>query len=232
MEVNIFKKELKKIGIILTNEMLEKLEKYYELLIKWNKKQDLTNITEKSDIYLKHFYDSLTLSKIYDLNKNLKLCDIGTGAGFPGIVLKIAYPNLDVTLVDSLTKRIIFLEEIKKQLNLDITIINNRIEDFSKIKREYYDIVTSRAVAKLNILIEIGFSLVKINGFFIAMKGKIDEELIKANENINLLGGKIDKIIKFKLPIEKSNRTLIRIIKIKKTPNKYPRKYKEIKKDN
>lgn len=229
MNKETFIKELEKINIKLTAEQLDKFEKYYEILITENEKYNLTAITKKEDVYLKHFYDSLTLTKIIDLN-NQSLCDIGTGAGFPGIVLKIVYPNLKVTLLDATEKKCKFLQKIINSLNLkDIEVINERAEIFSKVNREKYDIVTSRAVAPLKHLLEYSIPLVKINGYYIAMKGEITKEI----ENIDIYYKKLDiikdKILTFQLPFEKSTRTLIRYQKLKKTNQKYPRKYKEIK---
>ena len=229
MNKETFIKELEKINIKLTAEQLDKFEKYYEILITENEKYNLTSITKKEDVYLKHFYDSLTLTKIIDL-KDQSLCDIGTGAGFPGIVLKIVYPTLKVTLLDATEKKCKFLQKVINSLNLkNIEVINERAEIFSKVNREKYDIVTSRAVAPLKHLLEYSVPLVKINGYYIAMKGEITKEI----ENIDIYYKKLDiikdKILTFQLPFEKSTRTLIRYQKLKKTNQKYPRKYKEIK---
>ena len=229
MNKEIFIKELKKMNITLTAKQLDQLEKYYEILVIENEKYNLTAITRKEDVYLKHFYDSLTLTKIIDLN-NQSLCDIGTGAGFPGIVLKIVYPNLKVTLLDATEKKCKFLQKVIDNLKLkDIEVINERAEIFSKVNREKYDIVTSRAVAPLKHLLEYSVPLVKINGYYIAMKGEIAKEI----ENIDIYYKKLDiikdKILTFQLPFEKSTRTLIRYQKLKETNQKYPRKYKEIK---
>ena len=185
---------------------------------------NLTRITEKEDVYLKHFYDSLTLVKVIDLTKNLTLCDVGSGAGFPGIVLKIVFPNLKITLIDSLQKRVNYLNEIIKELNLkEIEAIHTRAEDYAKNHREEYDIVTARAVANLKSLSEICIPMVKENEYFISMKGNVEEELIEANPMIETLGSKIEQIEEFFLPIENSSRALIKIKKIKKTSIKYPR---------
>ena len=229
MNKEIFIKELKKMNITLTAKQLDQIEKYYEKLVIENEKYNLTAITRKEDVYLKHFYDSLTLTKIIDLN-NQSLCDIGTGAGFPGIVLKIVYPTLKVTLLDATEKKCKFLQKVIDNLKLkDIEVINERAEIFSKVNREKYDIVTSRAVAPLKHLLEYSVPLVKINGYYIAMKGEIAKEI----ENIDIYYKKLDiikdKILTFQLPFEKSTRTLIRYQKLKETNQKYPRKYKEIK---
>ena len=224
MNLELFIEETKKLGIILSKEKLEQLEKFYNLLIDWNAKMNLTRITEKEDVYLKHFYDSLTLVKVIDLTKNLTLCDVGSGAGFPGIVLKIVFPNLKITLIDSLQKRVNYLNEIIKELNLkEIEAIHTRAEDYAKNHREEYDIVTARAVANLKSLSEICIPMVKENEYFISMKGNVEEELIEANPMIETLGSKIEQIEEFFLPIENSSRALIKIKKIKKTSIKYPR---------
>ena len=174
--------ELKKINITVTDHMLEQLEKYDEVLRAENKKYNLTAIKNKEDVYLKHFYDSLTLSKIIKL-ENQSLCDIGTGAGFPGMVLKIIYPNLKVTLVDATEKKCKFLQLVIQELGLkDIEVIHARAEIYSKTVREKYDIVTSRAVAPLKHLLEYSIPLVKVEGNYIAMKSDIQKEI----ENIDI----------------------------------------------
>ena len=225
-----FINELKKINITLTEHMLEQLEKYDEVLRSENKKYNLTAIKNKEDVYLKHFYDSLTLSKIIKL-ENQSLCDIGTGAGFPGMVLKIVYPNLKVTLVDATEKKCKFLQLVIQELGLkDIEVIHARAEIYSKTVREKYDIVTSRAVAPLKHLLEYSITLVKVEGNYIAMKSDIQKEI----ENIDIYYKKLkieeEKILTFTLPYEESIRTLIRYKKIDKTDLKYPRKYTDIKK--
>ena len=230
MNKEIFIKELEKLNITLTQEQLEMLEKYYEVLTIENKKYNLTAITNKDDVYLKHFYDSLTLSKIIKLDSQT-LCDIGTGAGFPGMVLKIAFPNLKVTLVDATEKKCTFLKNVIKLLNLqDIEVINARAEIYSKEVREKYDIVTSRAVAPLKHLLEYSIPLVKVNGNYIAMKSNLEEELIGIKTYEQKLNIHEEKILTFTLPIEESTRTLIRYTKKEKTNLIYPRRYNEIKK--
>ena len=171
MDKNEFIKKLEKLNITLNDKQKEQLDKYYKLLIEWNEKINLTRITEEKDVYLKHFYDSITLKRVIDLCQNLSICDIGTGAGFPGIVLKIVFPNLSVTLVDALQKRVNFLNLVIKELELkDIVAIHSRGEDYAKLHREEFDIVTSRAVMNLTSLSEISLPLVKVNGYFIPMK--------------------------------------------------------------
>lgn len=198
--------ELEKLGITLTTDQEIKLEKFYNLLIEWNQKINLTRIVEKEDVYLKHFYDSLTITKVVDLSKIETLCDVGTGAGFPGIVLKIVYPNLKITLVDSLLKRVNYLNVIIKELELEnIKAIHTRGEDL----KETFDIVTARAVANIEKLLIYTMHLVNKNGSLIAMKGNIDDEL-----NADILKKinkkyKISKIEKFLLPKENSQRSLV-----------------------
>ena len=228
-----FIKELKKIGIILDNNQIEKLELFYNLLVEENKITNLTRITEKEDVYLKHFYDSLTLIKAINLNENIKLCDIGTGAGFPGIVLKIAFPNIEIVLVDSLNKRINFLNKVIEKLNLNnIITIHERAEIYSKKNIETFDYVTSRAVARSEILIEIGMPLLKVGGHLILMKANCDDEIDALKKITNKYNAKINTIIKFELPNEKSARTIIDLKKENKTSKQYPRSIDKIKKEN
>ena len=221
--------ELNQLGIELSDKQLEQLEEYYEMLIEYNKVMNLTGITEKNEVYLKHFYDSITLSKIINLNNYESLCDIGTGAGFPGIVLKIVYPNLKITLIDSTNKRINFLNDVINKLELNnIEAIHYRIEEYGIKNREKFDIVTARAVATTNILLEYAIPIVKINGYFIPMKGKIESEPCYEHA-INELGCILEDKIIFNLPYEDSIRTLLKFKKIKLTNKKYPRKFSEIK---
>ena len=205
-----FNEELAKLNIMLSSKQLNQLDKYYKLLVEWNEKINLTRIIEEKDVYLKHFYDSLTLSRVIDLNNNLKLCDIGTGAGFPGLVLKIVFPNLKITLVDSLLKRIKFLNIVIDELKLtDIETIHSRAEDYAKFHKNEFDIVTSRAVSRLSNLLDYSIPLIKKNGYFIPMKANCDEEI---NECLPILKRKklvIEKVDRFTLPIENSNRTII-----------------------
>lgn len=230
MNLDLFIEETKKIGIELTSQQLEKLNQFYELLISWNQKINLTRIIEKEDVYLKHFYDSLTLSKVIDLKQDLTLCDVGSGAGFPGIVLKICFPNLKITLLDSLQKRVNYLNEIIKELDLkNIEAIHTRAEDYAKQNREKFDIVTARAVANLKILSELCIPMVKVNGLFIAMKANIEEEIENSTEILKKLDSKIEKIETFYLPIENSIRNIIMIQKQKITNNLYPRRIEKMK---
>ena len=230
MNLDLFIEETKKLGIELTSQQLEKLNQFYELLISWNQKMNLTRIIEKEDVYLKHFYDSLTLSKVIDLNQDLTICDVGSGAGFPGIVLKICFPNLKITLLDSLQKRVNYLNEIIKELDLkNIEAIHTRAEDYAKQNREKFDIVTARAVANLKILSELCIPMVKVNGLFIAMKANIEEEIENSTEILKKLDSKIEKIETFYLPIENSIRNIIMIQKQKTTNNLYPRRIEKMK---
>ncbi len=231
MEINEFINEVRKLQINIDDDILDKLEKYYNLLIKYNEVMNLTGITEKKQVYLKHFYDSLCISKVIDLNEEQSLCDVGSGAGFPGIVLKIFYPHLKITLLDSLNKRIEFLNIVIKELNLDnIEAIHVRAEEYAQQNREKFDIVTSRAVANLNTLLELSIPMVKINKYFIPLKANVDEELENSKNALNKLNSKIIKTERFLLPIENSNRTILKIQKMDKTSKLFPRKYSEIKK--
>ena len=206
MNKELFIKELKKLNIEITEDQLQKLNKFYELLVEWNEKINLTRITKKEDVYLKHFYDSLTITKVINLNEVETLCDIGTGAGFPGVVLKIMYPNLKITLVDALQKRVNYLNEIIKKLDLkDIEALHVRGEDL----KEKYDVVTSRAVANIEKLLTYTMHLVNKDGVMIAMKGNIEDELTKEVEDKINRKYKIVEINKFILPIENSNRSLV-----------------------
>lgn len=226
-----FIKELEKINIRLTELQKEQLKKYFELLVEWNKKINLTRIIEKKDVYLKHFYDSLTITRIVDLNNKYKVCDVGTGAGFPGVVLKIVFPQLEVVLLDSLNKRINFLKEVIEKLELkNITAVHERMEVYSKNHIEEFDIITSRAVAKVNIITEISVQSLKIKGHLILMKGMCDDEIKEADKIILCTNCKINKIERLELPVENSKRTLIDIVKNGKTPSKYPRSIDKIKK--
>ena len=197
---------LKDLNISLTEDQINKLDKFYNLLIEWNEKINLTRITEEEDVYLKHFYDSLTIAKEIDLKTKTTLCDVGTGAGFPGIVLKIIYPNLKITLIDSLLKRVNYLNIIIKELELEnIIAIHSRGEDYY----ETFDVVTARAVANIEKLLNYTMHLVNKNGLFVAMKGNIDNEITdtvisKINKKYKLIA-----INKFLLPKENSNRSLV-----------------------
>lgn len=229
MEFEIFSEELenaaKQIEIELTKKQIEKFYNYMNLLLEWNEKINLTAIIEPREVILKHFVDSLTIAKY--IKENEKLIDVGTGAGLPGIPLSIVKENTDIVLLDSLNKRINFLEEIKQNLKLkNITTIHGRAEEFGKNKkeREIYDIATSRAVAPLNILLEYLLPLVKVGGKAICMKGSNIEEIENAKNALEILGGKIEKIEEITLPNSDIKRNIIIVKKVKNTPSKYPRK--------
>lgn len=216
------------IGVELNDTQIAQFIKYYEILVEWNSFMNLTGITEYEEVVQKHFVDSLVLSKAIDVDQIESLIDVGTGAGFPGIPLKIAYPHLQVTLLDSLQKRIKFLDEVVNQLGLEnVETIHGRAEDFAKpsMKRESYDVCVSRAVANLSSLSEYCLPYVKLGGCFIPYKsGKVDEELTEAKKAVFLLGGKIEEEVKFDLPDSDISRSLIKIRKVSATPKKYPRK--------
>jgi len=232
MNRELFIIEIEKLGISADKEKLDKLDLFYKLLIEWNEKINLTTIVEEESVYLKHFYDSLTLYRDVDLNKNIKICDVGSGAGFPGIVLKIFFPNIDITLIDSLNKRIIYLNDIISKLNLTgIKAIHSRMEDFSKLHEEEFDFITARAVSQLPILCEISVKALKIGGSLVFMKANCDEELVDIEKKIDKLGLKLILVDRFILPIENSNRSIIKIDKYSKTNKLYPRTIDKIKKN-
>lgn len=231
MSIEEFKKALKEMGIEYTENQITQLEIYDQLLMEWNEKINLTTIIEKEQVYLKHFYDSLTLTKIADLKEQKTFCDIGTGAGFPGIVIKIFYPHLHVTLVDSLEKRIKFLNDVIDQLHLkDIEVYHARAEEFACNHREKYDIVTARAVAHLSTILEYGMPMVKIGKYLIAMKGNIEEELLESQNAGEILNCRLENKLQFELPFHMGSRTLLLFQKMKTTNLRYPRKYSEMKK--
>ena len=232
MNEEIFIKEVKKLGIEINETQKNQLQKYCKFLIETNKITNLTSINDSEGIYLKHFYDSLTLNKAIDFKKINTMLDIGTGAGFPGLVIKIIYPHIKLTLLDSNNKKISFLRDLIKILEIkEVELINDRAEDFIKDKREVYSLVTARAVSQLNILCELCMPFTEIGGYFIPLKGSNTEEIEDSSYAIDKLGGKIEDIITFNLPIEESKRNIIKIKKIKKTEIIYPRKYDKIKKN-
>lgn len=224
-----FQTELNERNIPVTKEKMRQFERYLELLQEWNEKINLTAITKKEEVYLKHFYDSLTAGLYVDFSKGVhSLCDVGSGAGFPSIPLKIIYPELEITIVDSLKKRIGFLETVVQELGLKgVHLYHDRAETFGQNKqfRATFDFVTARAVARMSVLSELCLPLVKKEGIFIAMKAAhAPEELTDAKKAIGLLGGKVRDDISFELPEEAGERHIILIDKKKETPNKYPRK--------
>ena len=224
----IFQKKLSDLGLELNDKQLQQFDKYYELLVEWNKVMNLTGITEYEEVNEKHFIDSLSLVKVLSITDISSVIDIGTGAGFPGIPLKIVFPHLKVTLLDSLNKRINFLNKVIEELELkDIHTIHGRAEDFARQEeyREQYDLCVSRAVANLSTLSEYCLPYVKQGGAFIPYKsGEIEEEVLQSKTAVKILGGKMDGIVKFVLPGSDIDRSFIKIKKIKKTGKKFPRK--------
>ncbi|MGW8042292.1 16S rRNA (guanine(527)-N(7))-methyltransferase RsmG [Staphylococcus shinii] len=227
MSVTWLTKQLSTHGIELSDKQQQQFQTYYQMLIEWNEKMNLTSITEEHEVYLKHFYDSIAASFYTDLTKELTICDIGAGAGFPSIPLKIIFPNLKVTIVDSLNKRIHFLNQLADALDLEnVSFVHDRAETYGRGDyRESYDIVTARAVARLSVLSELCIPLVKKGGQFIALKSsKGEEELEEARFGIGVLGGKVLDTISYELPENAGERQMIIIDKRSQTPKKYPRK--------
>ena len=221
--------ELTKLNIEVTPEKLDQLKEYASFLLEYNQHTNLTAIRDINEVYLKHFYDSLTIVKAINLKEVNTLLDIGTGPGFPGMVLKIIYPHLQITLMDSNNKKINFLKALAQELNLNVEIIYGRAEEFIVNRREYYDVVTSRAVASLDILAELSIPYVKTNGLFVAMKSNYQEELQATLPILKKLDSKVEKIEIFSLPKIEANRAIICIRKEKATNHKYPRNYNQIK---
>lgn len=223
-----FENDLKALGVSLSEMQIQQFLRYYEMLAEWNEKMNLTAITEYDDVMKKHFIDSMSLIHAYDISQKKSVIDVGTGAGFPGLVLKIAFPNLQVTLLDSLQKRITFLNAVIGELELQgVSTVHGRAEDFAKPGqlRESFDLCVSRAVANLSTLSEYCLPFVKPNGQFISYKSeKITEEMETAKKAISLLGGKIERQVEFQLPGSDIYRNLFVIHKVKETPKKYPRK--------
>jgi 16S rRNA (guanine527-N7)-methyltransferase len=228
MDIQGFQQALEKEKIQLSSRQLEQFDIYYQTLIEWNEKINLTAITERNEVYLKHFYDSISAAFYFDFSKVQSVCDVGAGAGFPSIPIKICFPHLHVTIVDSLNKRIGFLEHLAKQLNLQhVHFYHDRAETFGQNNdfRASFDVVTARAVARLNVLSELCLPLAKQGGYFVAMKGaNTPEELNEAKRAIQKLGGEMEDVHSFKLPIEESDRYIIEVKKESATPKKYPRK--------
>lgn len=228
MDKSRFDIELEAFGIVLSERKKEQFDRYYELLVEWNKVMNLTGITEYDEVCLKHFADSLSIVRVKDMNSINSMIDIGTGAGFPGIPVKIAFPHIKIVLLDSLNKRLKFLNQVIEELDLeDVVTLHGRAEDHAKKTeyREQFDLCASRAVANLSTLAEYCLPFVKVDGSFISYKsGEVDEEIAKAQKAIDILGGKIEKTDKFLLPESDMGRALVEIRKIKMTPRRYPRK--------
>ncbi|MEH7378620.1 16S rRNA (guanine(527)-N(7))-methyltransferase RsmG [Neobacillus drentensis] len=228
MIIEQFAADLREKGISLSSEQLGQFEIYFETLVEWNEKMNLTAITDKAEVYLKHFYDSITASFYFDFTKPFHLCDVGAGAGFPSIPLKIVFPHIEVTIVDSLNKRISFLNHLAKELKLEnVHFIHDRAETFGVNPnfRENFEVVTARAVARMSVLSELCLPLVKVGGHFIAMKAAhAKDELEIGQKAISILGGRLEDMHTFTLPMEESERNILIIKKEKQTPKKYPRK--------
>ena len=224
----IFENKLNELGIALTDKQKQQFDKFYELLVEWNKVMNLTGITEYEEVNEKHFVDSLSIVKALDMKSVKSVIDVGTGAGFPGIPLKIAFPHLKVVLLDSLNKRINFLNTVIAELGLtDIKTIHGRAEDYAKQTeyREKFDLCVSRAVANLSTLSEYCLPYVSSDGLFVPYKsGEIDEELENSKKAVKILGGKIENVVKFQLPGTEIGRSFVKIRKISNTNKKYPRK--------
>ncbi|MCM3731999.1 16S rRNA (guanine(527)-N(7))-methyltransferase RsmG [Fictibacillus nanhaiensis] len=228
MNIEMFQTSLKEKGIELSEKQLAQFETYFKLLVEWNEKMNLTAITEKEEVYLKHFYDSVTAAFYFDFKRDITVCDVGAGAGFPAIPLKICFPEIKLTVVDSLNKRIGFLEHVANELGLEnVSMYHDRAETFAHKQefRQQFDLVMARAVARLSVLSELCLPLVKKGGHFLGMKGaNLPGEVRDGEKAVQLLGGKIQDIYSFSLPIEESERNIVIIEKVKETPKKYPRK--------
>lgn len=223
---------IKDYKITLTENQYEQFQKYFELLAEWNEKMNLTAITDENGVALKHFADSLSLLNFVDIPQNSSLADVGTGAGFPGVVLKIARPDIKLTLIDSLNKRLVFLGEVCAQLGIEAELIHSRAEDGARDEklRENFDFVASRAVARMNVLSEYCLPYVKVGGAFCAMKGaQANEEFKESLNAINTLGGKLENKYFFELPENGGERAIAVVRKVKNTPQKYPRQSGKIK---
>lgn len=223
---------IKDYKITLTENQYEQFQKYFELLAEWNEKMNLTAITDESGVALKHFADSLSLLNFVDIPQKSTLADVGTGAGFPGVVLKIARPDIKLTLIDSLNKRLVFLGEVCAQLDIEAELIHSRAEDGARDEklRESFDFAVSRAVARMNVLSEYCLPYVKVGGAFCAMKGaQANEEFKESLNAINTLGGKLENKYFFELPENGGERAIAVVRKVRNTPQKYPRQSGKIK---
>lgn len=226
-----FKEDLKKLNIELTNEAFLNFEEYYKFLVEYNDHVNLTAITDYDGVYYKHFYDSLTLSLALDVTKPINLVDVGAGAGFPSIPNAIVFNNLNITIIDALNKRINFLNELIAKLKLNnAKALHARAEEYAAFHREEADVVTARAVARLNILAELCIPLVKVGGLFVAMKSvESEQEFLEAKGAIKTLGAEHLKTISVELPNQMGHREILVFKKVNKTPSKYPRQFSQIK---
>lgn len=215
-------------GIIIDEQQLDQFENYYKILVEWNEKMNLTGITERDQVYTKHFYDSVSLAFFMDMEKVSSLADIGSGAGFPGIPLKICFPHLRLTIVDSLNKRINFLKHVADTIRLEqVELLHGRAEEIARKHgyRDGFDLVTARAVARMAVLNEFCLPFVKVGGQFAAMKGSDpSDEIQEAARSLKELRGALRKVHSFSLPVEESDRHIVVIDKKGPTPTKYPRK--------
>lgn len=219
---------LKEQGIDLSEEQIQQFRSYFEILVEWNEKMNLTAITDQPSVYLKHFYDSISAAFHFDFTTVETVCDVGAGAGFPSIPIKICFPHLHITIVDSLNKRISFLNHLSEQIGLEnVNFVHARAEEFGQnpTYRQKFDLVTARAVARLSVLAELCIPIVREGGQFLAMKAASGEDELKdAKKAIEVLGAKLTNKVAFELPVENSERTLYLFDKVKSTPKKYPRK--------
>ncbi len=222
---------LEGLGIDLSEEQLEQFDRYYDALISYNKHTNLTRITERDEVDIKHFYDSLTLAKTLDLSQATSLCDMGSGAGFPSIPLKLIYPHLEITIIDSLGKRIAFLKQLIETLDLrDVNLVYDRIEKHAKQHTEMFDVVTARALGRLPLILEMGIPMLKVNGMFIAYKGQnYESELLDSRRTLHMLGSKITDEIRYDLPNDMGSRVHIVVEKLKHIKG-YPRSFAAMKK--
>ncbi len=227
-DIDILTEDFKLLGFPLSEKQIDQMLKYYEMLIEWNQVMNLTAITEYADVVKKHFVDSISIVKACDVDKFVSVIDVGTGAGFPGLVLKIVFPDLHITLLDSLHKRVQFLNHVIEALHLcNVRTIHGRAEDYAKqdSMRENFDLCVSRAVANLSTLSEYCIPFVRQGGMFISYKSeKVEEEVLRAADAITVLGGRLERQVEFMLPNSDIYRKLILIRKEKATPSRYPRK--------